>query len=70
MEEPQTSSTQNQEPERLAAVLAKNVELCAEVVNLRTDVDELRVENKFLREKLDKLARRIFGTSREPSEAR
>jgi transposase len=58
MQEPQPSSTPNQEPEPLAAALAKNVELT-------TEVTELRLENQFLREKIDSLARRIFGTKSE-----
>ena len=45
-------------PERLAASLAENQAL-------RTEVAELRLENKFLREKLDALARRIFGAQSE-----
>ena len=58
MQEPQQPATPNQEPEGLTAALAKVVELGAEIT-------ELRIENQFLREKIDKLARRIFGTKSE-----
>ena len=46
MQDAQTSSTPNQEPVGLAAALARNVELSAENVKLRTDVAELRKEIK------------------------
>ena len=58
MQEPQQPKPSNQEPERLAAALAK-------VVELNTENSELRLEVKFLREKIDKLARRLFGTKSE-----
>ena len=58
MQESQTSSTPNQEPVGLAAALAK-------VETLSTENAELRLEIKFLREKLDALARRIFGAKSE-----
>ena len=58
MQEPQQPTTPNQEPARLAAALAK-------VVELSTENSELRIENQFLREKIDNLARRIFGTKSE-----
>jgi transposase len=58
MQEPQQPTTPNQEPERLTAALAKVVELGAEVAELRT-------ENQFLREKINQLARRLFGTKSE-----
>ena len=58
MQDAQTSSTPNQEPVGLAAALAK-------VETLSTENAELRLEIKFLREKLDALARRVFGTKSE-----
>jgi regulator of replication initiation timing len=58
MKEPRQPTPSNQEPERLTAALAK-------VVELSTENSELRLENQFLREKIDSLARRIFGTKSE-----
>jgi transposase len=58
MQDAQQPTTPNQEPEGLAAALAK-------VAELNTEVTELRVEIKFLRGKLDALAKKMFGASSE-----
>jgi transposase len=58
MQDAQQPSTPNQEPERLAAVLAENAKL-------REENAEQRVENKLLREKLDAIVRKLYRASSE-----